>query len=98
VDPGDSLPDAVAKLPAAGGELALRAGTYELDAPLAIASRSRVALTGAGASTIVRCATAESAITLTDCRFGGRHTLNQSQADYGAAAWVVFTVNVTARI
>lgn len=40
----------------------------------------------------------QTAITLTNCLFGGRHTLNQAQNSAGAVAWVVFTVNVTARI
>ena len=37
-------------------------------------------------------------LVLTDCRFGSRHTLNQAQDTAGAVAWVVFTVNVTARL
>ncbi len=83
VDPGDSLPDAVAKLPADGGELALRAGTYELPAPLEITGRSRISLTGAGPSTVVRCATSEAAITLTDCH---ETTLSRLRVEGGTAA------------
>jgi hypothetical protein len=68
VDPGESLPEAVDKLPAEGGEIALRAGTHELTEPLLISDRARIALTGAGPSTVVRCATSEAAIVLDGCR------------------------------
>ena len=68
VDPGESLPEAVDKLPAEGGEIALRAGTHELTEPLLISNRARIALTGAGASTVVRCATSEAALVLDGCR------------------------------
>src|SRR4051812_27111515 len=68
VDPGESLPEAVAKLPAEGGEMALRAGAQELAEPLLISDRARIALIGAGPSTVVRCATSEAAIVLDGCR------------------------------
>jgi hypothetical protein len=68
VDPGESLPDAIERLPAGGGEVCLAAGTHELGAPLVLRGRARVALTGAGPSTIVRAPASEAAVVLDGCR------------------------------
>jgi hypothetical protein len=68
VDPGESIADAVERLPGEGGELSLAAGTHVLDAPLVIAKRARVVISGAGPATIVRASAHESALVLEDCQ------------------------------
>jgi hypothetical protein len=65
--PGDDLATRVAAIPAGGGQLALAAGTYNLAAPLVISQRQRVTIVGAGPATVVRCASAESALVLDRC-------------------------------
>ena len=67
VDPGESLSNAVAALPPAGGEVCLAAGTHELPEPLVISARSRIVLSGAGPSTIVRSTGSEAALVLDQC-------------------------------
>jgi hypothetical protein len=83
VDPGESLADAVDELPAEGGEIALRAGTHELSDPLVIKGRTRISLTGAGASTVVRCATSEAALVLDGCT---ETTLSRLRVEGGTPA------------
>ncbi len=59
VRPGDDLQAAVDSLPAAGGEVCLSAGTFDVSAPVLIANRSRVRITGVGPATIVRAVRSE---------------------------------------
>ncbi len=67
-DPGDDLAKALESLPARGGELALSAGVYELDAPLVIGDRRRIVISGAGPATIVRALAHETVLVLDSCQ------------------------------
>jgi hypothetical protein len=60
--PGDDLQAAVDALPAGGGELCLAAGVYPLPAPLRLAGRERVVVTGAGPATVLRATQTEAAL------------------------------------
>jgi hypothetical protein len=52
--PGDDLQAALDKLPDDGGELCLAAGEYLLRAPLKVARKRRIVITGVGPATVLR--------------------------------------------
>ncbi|MGH3996450.1 MAG: hypothetical protein ACRDTJ_03185, partial [Pseudonocardiaceae bacterium] len=60
--PGDDLQAAVDSLPASGGELCLAAGLYPLPAPVRIAARERIVVSGAGPVTVLRAIQTEAAL------------------------------------
>jgi hypothetical protein len=64
--PGDDLQAAVDSLPASGGELCLAAGLYSLPAPVRIAARRRVVVSGAGPATVLRATQTEAALIVRD--------------------------------
>ena len=66
--PGDDLQAAVDRLPPEGGELCLAAGLYPLDAPLVVAGRVRVVISGAGPATVLRAIGREAAVVVDRCR------------------------------
>jgi hypothetical protein len=65
--PGDDLQVAVDSLPAEGGQLCLAAGLYVLPAPVKLAGRSRVVVSGAGAATVLRATQTEAALIVQNC-------------------------------
>jgi hypothetical protein len=65
--PGDDLQAAINKLPAAGGELCLAAGTYDLPATLWLRRKTRVVVTGVGPATILRIQKKEIALGVEGC-------------------------------
>ena len=65
--PGDDLQAAVDRLPDDGGELCLAAGLYPLRAPLKIARKRRVVVTGVGPATVLRAIGDEAAIAALQC-------------------------------
>jgi hypothetical protein len=65
--PGDDLQAAVDALPAEGGELCLAAGLYALPAPVMLAGRQRVVVSGAGSATVLRAAQTEAALIVQNC-------------------------------
>jgi hypothetical protein len=65
--PGDDLQAAVDSLPAEGGQLCLAAGLYALSAPLIVAGRSRVVVSGAGAASVLRATQTEAALIVQNC-------------------------------
>jgi hypothetical protein len=65
--PGDDLQAAVDSLPAEGGQLCLAAGLYVLPAPVKLAGRSRVVVSGAGAATVLRATQTEAALIVQNC-------------------------------
>lgn len=67
-DPGDDLQQAIAALPATGGELCLSAGVFSLGDTVHIANRQRVIVNGAGPATVLRCATSETVLSFETCR------------------------------
>jgi len=67
VSPGDDLVEAVAELPAEGGELCFQAGLYTLNAPLLVSGRQRVVVHGAGPATVVRATGVEAAFMFQNC-------------------------------
>jgi hypothetical protein len=81
VDPGESLPEAVERLPESGGEISLAAGTHEVMAPVVIRDRARIVISGAGPSTILRSPFAEAALVLDGCR---EVTLTRLRVDGGS--------------
>jgi hypothetical protein len=65
--PGEDLQAAVDSLPAEGGELCLAAGLYALPAPVMLAGRQRVVVSGAGSATVLRATQTEAALIVQNC-------------------------------
>ena len=65
--PGDDLQAGLNALPVTGGELCLAAGIYPLPAPLTVAAKQRIVITGVGPSTVLHIETHEAALVATRC-------------------------------
>ena len=65
--PGDNLQDALARMPATGGELNLAAGVYNLPKPLHAVGRSRLVVSGSGPATILLSGSRDGALLMEGC-------------------------------
>jgi hypothetical protein len=64
---GESLQEAVERLPASGGELCLGAGAFDVDVAVEVKQKHRILVSGRGPATVVRSKRGGCALRFTEC-------------------------------